>query len=786
MRPKSWLPYLVVGLCLFVPGVFVFWSFIAGNSLLLYKDIGSDSLNSYYADFVHLSNYIRTDGFPSWSFHVGMGQDLAYAIGYLVWEPVSWLPARFIANALVYQHLAKIVIAGLIFFRFLQFRSLPMGVALLGALLLGYSGYMCMGSCCALFVQELLAFSLLLLGIERALQTGRWLLLIVSLALVGTVNPFYLYLAALFLSCYVLVSLFARYGWAPGKIVSTSFVLAGLAVFGVALGAIVTLPYLNVVLNSPRGAGATNSIATLGSLPVFGLESAAHYATAFLRLFSNDLVGTGDAFRGWQTYVEAPLTYCGLVCLLLLPQVFIAAKRRQRIIYLLFLAWLLVPTLFPWFRYLFWLFKGDYYRAYSLFSVFGVITLSMVALTRYLERGSLNLWLLGSTFIALVGGLYLPIGALQTLVEPRLRLVVTIYLAVYAVLLLVGRLTKREPAAAYLILALTIVELSHFGRISVDSGRPTVQKADLYRGMAAPGDLIDALQDLNRDDNSFFRVTEMHLSDRGPATESNYPMMLGYYGTASYSSFNDFNYISFLDAVGMLRSHFEIDTRWTVGLTGNFLLSLFGGEKYVLTQDAGLFQQAAQYESVRTYGNYYLLRNQLSLPLGLSYYRYLSQEQFLQLSQEEKEPVLLMAAVLDDVDRSKVPSLPATNINELQRELASSSYPAIVEKQRKGALLLTSFTQNRLTGNIRLEQDGLVILQTPFSGGWHAFQDGKPKPSLKADAGLLAFSLDAGEHQLELRYRNPWLVAGIITSLCALLLLALARWRWPRLATPGI
>src|SRR6476659_4228889 len=128
--PRSWRVY--AGLILLGVGLAIFWPFDFGDGVLLYHDIGSDSLTSYYADFVHLSNYIRTDGFPGWSFHIGMGQDLAYAIGYLVWEPVSWLPARFIANALVYQHLAKVVIAGLLFFRFLQLRSLPMGVALFG------------------------------------------------------------------------------------------------------------------------------------------------------------------------------------------------------------------------------------------------------------------------------------------------------------------------------------------------------------------------------------------------------------------------------------------------------------------------------------------------------------------------------------------------------------------------------------------------------------------------------------------------------------------------------
>src|SRR4029078_431632 len=112
----SWLVKWIPSVSLLVVGSLIYWRFLFGDSVLIYRDIGSDSLNSYYPDFVQLSRYIRTPGFPSWSFYVGMGQDLAYAIGYLVWQPVSWLPKDLIAHALVFQHLAKILIVGLFFF----------------------------------------------------------------------------------------------------------------------------------------------------------------------------------------------------------------------------------------------------------------------------------------------------------------------------------------------------------------------------------------------------------------------------------------------------------------------------------------------------------------------------------------------------------------------------------------------------------------------------------------------------------------------------------------------
>src|SRR2546430_5790681 len=138
---------LFAGLSLLLVGVLVFSNFLLLDKVLLYKDVGADSVNDSYPYFVHLSDYIRREGLPSWSFYVGMGQSLFYLTGNLIWEPVIWLPREMIAYALVFQHLFKTLIAGLLFFRFLQLRGLTLGASLLGSLLLAFSSYMCTGSC---------------------------------------------------------------------------------------------------------------------------------------------------------------------------------------------------------------------------------------------------------------------------------------------------------------------------------------------------------------------------------------------------------------------------------------------------------------------------------------------------------------------------------------------------------------------------------------------------------------------------------------------------------------
>lgn len=778
----SWRELVPAGLILLCVGLAIFWPFVFGDGVLLYRDNGKDSLISYYADFVHLSNYIRTDGFPSWSFHIGMGQDLAYATGFLFLEPVTWLPARFIAQALVFQHLLKVLVAGLLFFRFLQLQRAPAPVAALGSLVIAFSAYMTMGSGCSLFQEEFLLFTALLLGAEAALQRGRWLLLVFSVALVGLINPFHLYLCALFLVCYVPLRLFARSGWKPVLILKHSLALAALSALGVALAATITLPYLRVVLDSPRGAGATNSLLVLASLPVFNLESAYHYVTALLRPFCNELAGTGDAFRGWQNYIEAPQTYCGLICLLLLPQALLSGTRRQRVVVGLFFLWLVIPTAFPWFRYLFWLFKGNYYRTYSLFCVLGVVTLSLFAFRRYLEGKTFSVSLLLAWTGLLVGVLFLPFAPLQNLIDPALRIVVIVCLVLYAAILLVGRLTNRRTLAAYLVVVVTAAELIYFNRISV-AERTFIKKGELIGGFAAHAEVAQAVADLKRDDHSFFRTTSLYVGEGGVQADLNEAMLLSYYSTSSYSSFNDSNYIRFLAAVDAMPTNSESDTRWAVGLAGNFILSMFSSEKYLLVEDPQPFQNVSQYELMRSYGSRSLFRNTLSLPFGLSYTRYLPENEFLQLPPDGKEQVLLAVAVLDPASLGSVEGLKPVSASDLEKEFATFSIPTIIQQRRAGALYLSSFAQSRLAGDVRLAQNGILILQTPFNSGWRAFQDGQPAPVLRADIGLLGVAVKAGEHKLELRYRNPWLIPGVVTTLCSLLLLALARWRWPRLAT---
>lgn len=776
---------LLPGLFLLLVGALIYRKFLIGDAVLLYTDIGTDSFVIFYTDFIHLSNYLRSEGFPSWSFYVGMGQDLAYATGYLIWQPVSWLPSNWIASALVFQHLGKVLLAGLIFFRFLQLRRLHSPAPLLGSLLLSFSAYMCTGSCWYGMADEVVCFAAILLGTELAVQYGRWLILALAVSLVGMISPFHLYLCALFLVLYVPIRLFGQYGWRPRIILRACLKLAGVAALGVGLGAIVTLPYLRAVLDSPRGSGEISTVAVLSHAPFFGFESSLHYITAILKPFANDILGTGTDFRGWQNYLEAPLTYCGLVCLVILPQVLTNSTRRHKALYVLFFMGIIIPTVFPWFRYLFWLFQGNYYRIFSLFCLLGVITLSMMALSRYVEGRALRHWLLLATIAALVGILYLPVELLQTLINSSLRRVITILLVLYGALLIAGQLLNKPKAAAWLIVGLSAIELVQFDHITV-STRNTVKRDVIRHGLSSDNETIAALRDIaTTDDQKFFRTTKRLPSGPNLPFTLNDAMLYGYYGTSSYRSFNNRNYTDFLTAVNAMPANSEVDTRWSVGLLNEPILALFACEKYALVDDPLPFESAGQYEFVKRYDKGYLFRNAAFLPFGLTFDRYITEETFLSVPAAEKPAVLLRAVVLSNENEGVKQGLAQATFSDLEQDTRNSSLAEVVAARRKTALTLTSFNQTRFEGNASLNQRSILVLQTPFDQGWRAFQDGRPAPTLKVDVGLLGVGVDAGEHRVELRYRNPVLVPALLVSLAAFLILGAALWRWPRLDLPG-
>ena len=214
---------------------------------------------------------------------------------------------------------------------------------------------------------------------------------------------------------------------------------------------------------------------------------------------------------------------------------------------------------------------------------------------------------------------------------------------------------------------------------------------------------------------------------------------------------------------------------------GTPLLSIFACEKYMLTKDPVPFEGADQFEFVQRYGTIYLFRYKFFLPFGLAFDHYIPKDIFLQLPSSVKPEALLHAAVLSAQSGADKLGLSQLSLDELKRQISITSIPDVLAERRAMAMNIHSFRQTRIKGTIRVNQNAIVVFQTPFDAGWRAFSDGRPTPTLKVDSGLLGVALKNGEHRIELRYQPPLLYAGAVVSILSCVVLLFSLWRWPRI-----
>ena len=153
--------------------------------------------------------------------------------------------------------------------------------------------------------------------------------------------------------------------------------------------------------------GTVSLAPKLSEMPMFGLEEPLHYLTLITRFLGNDLLGNGNEYVGWRNYLEAPLFYCGLLTLLLLPQVFVQLKGKKRLLYIAFSSFWLVLLIFPYFRYAFYLFMGNYYKgSLSLFIPISCLFFAMQALNTIQKTKNINVIALISSLFVLLAILF--------------------------------------------------------------------------------------------------------------------------------------------------------------------------------------------------------------------------------------------------------------------------------------------------------------------------------------------------------------------------------------------
>ena len=761
--------WLALGLILLM-AIIVFRDFVFLGKAYLFKDIGGDTLNIFYPQLCAVSDYLHTTEMPSWSFRSGMGQNIFPAILNDPFNVLLYAGGRhFIMYGMVYKELIKILLTGYLFFKYIRLLDLSPYTAAIGSLLISFCSYTIIGGSWYVFSSDLFYVIFLLWSVEQFLVNRKMLFLPLAVFIVAVSTPFSLYVYSLFFAGYLLLRNFQLGVLNPGKIVVRYLSLLGLAVVGILLSAPFLLENIAQILESPRGSGQYNFTAVLSHAPMFGLPGGVELGTAILRLFSGDLLGTGSDYRGWTNYLEGPMLYCGLPCLLLLPQLFQFLRGRTRTAFIIFLAVLLLPVLFPYLRYALWLFSGNYYRTYALFIALTILFYALLALQYILEQRKVHVPTLIASLVVSLLVLHIPYSD-QLAPDTTLSAFISMLLIGYgAILYFMGR-PGNVLRLKYILLGCIVVELLFMSNTAV-ANRDALTATEIEDRTGYNDHTVEALDYIRRHDHSFYRIDKTYASSPAVHYSDNDGMAQGYNGTSSYSSFNQLNFINYLALMGIVDKTSEKDTRWAGSFEDRASLEAQNQVKYILakTEISPIWEYIC--EPPLTFGNVKLFKNKFVLPFGYTYSKCIRESDFAGLSLYQKDFVTLKACILKDADMATVAPMETFLLRDTipMGPFSLDAYRADINALSKDTLAVTLFTDTHITGSITATATRLMYLSIPFDKGWQLLVDGKPTPKLMVNGGMTGIYLTTGRHTIELVYKLRFVSMGLLMSVVGFL-----------------
>ncbi|MBN2662335.1 MAG: YfhO family protein [Bacteroidales bacterium] len=768
-------PLFILLLSSLIISFIVFQNFFFGDFLYFFKDIGSDSINITLPNFIEGQKLSQTEGyFKFWSFYSGMGGPTGNSVSP---DPFIFitkiLRGLFGSDLLFYRifliYFLYILPAGIVAFYFFRTVGISEISAIIGALLFEFSGYMIIGSQWG-HAYKIFYFMFYIFSFEQILVKQRWYFFPIAVFLQAS-NMFLLAANSIFLLTYSAIRYFDNNNTFKGYFVLLAK-MVGFGVLGVAMNAPRAWSNFLKMYMSPRVVGDVSQGHNLMQTPE-QIDGSLRRITTILRFFANDIMGSGSNFKGWYNYLEAPIFYIGLLPLLLLSSFFSFYKKRKNIIYGAFLSFWLLVAFVPILRHAVNFFVGNYFKnTIDIFVPFTILFVGIFALDNFLKLKKINpLFPVVSAGVLLVFLHFPYFDFVDQYVDFNLKIVISVFIVLYALLMYLLSNKKNVSVVKYVLLLLVIFELSYLLY-------PSVNKRDVYLKNEIIADdggysdhTIDALNFIKSTDSTlFYRVEKDYSSGNSMHGSLNDAKAQGYFGTTSYSSFNQINYINFLQEMAVIKKGSEAQTRWSPGVRGIPLMMTFVSVKYFITKDFDNQLQKNGFDSIANFDDLLLLKNRYFLPLGFMYDAYILFDDFTKLSPFKKQQVLLKAVVLDEEYRKGNLSVLDTNTLVDVKLFSLQAYAKLIDTLNTNTFNITSFKHKTIKGNISVNKNGMLFFSIPYSKGWKIIVNGKSVNPIKSNIGFMSIYLEQGQYDLILKYRSPNLTLTIFIAVIALIL----------------
>lgn len=552
-----------------------------------------------YDDWWH---FFKTGEFPLWDNNsvIGVNNIASNCFYYLLnpfFLPILLVPRSLIPQGLAILMLIKMALAGMTFWAYLKYMGVKEKNARIFAIAYAFCGWNMFYLWFNHFLEICVTFPLIMLGIEKVIKEKKPWLLMVGVFIMGLAN--YTFLVS---SCVagVIYAIFRFFQTVKERKASDSFKVMGLGFSGFAVGimmcAFVILPCFMDAQHNPRvedawlipaikdALKAENWAKVFDLLFKFDHEKKTYYPLVnfffpVVSDYSNILFNN----NGYDNTLGSIFVYTPLI-IMFFPSV-IESIRKKKISHLIAIGGFILLLFTPFFYWMSFAFAKEYGR-WQIFATFAIITYVAMNFENITKWPKDYFDISIATTLVLMGfTIYLCLSVQSDLISKKEineldeRKYVVLYQLIYAVVVYsILRTQFKKPQLHKYLVGLLSLEVIVMGNL-IFNIHGTVSFDNLYGGRANSKDEQRIVNNINKDDDDFFRI----FNTTANKSTNNLGMYLGYNGLGGFHSAYNYETQDFLTW-----SHIPyFDFTWTMGDHEKKInLEEFLGVKYYITRNS--------------------------------------------------------------------------------------------------------------------------------------------------------------------------------------------------------
>ncbi len=699
------------------------------------------------------------DWFWNWETDLGANFIGSYSF-YLITSPFFWLtlpfPNHMVPMLMGPLLILKLACASLTGFCYLKRFTKDVRYAMLGAILYGFSGFCIYNTFFNHFLEVVVFFPLLLIGMEELVQNDRKGLFAAAVFINAFVNYWFFIGEVVFTIIYFVIRCTDKKTF---PVDLKKFGLVALeSVLGVIIAASVLLPSVLALMGNPRT--GLDSLQNGWNIWVYWQERRP-MEILYNMFFPPDLVYNSFLFTDQAAKWSSLSAWLPLFSM---SGVIAYVQCTQRDWLKKILAISLLIAMVPGFNSLFVMMNQSYYARWFYMPVL----MMCLATVRSLENREIDMrrgqrWtaVITITFILAMGltPVYQDEEWSFGLVDnwARYAIVSVIALACLIITHIVVDRIREEGEDRFLKVtgiitsAIVLVHGATFLTMGKVLNSP---KGDWIVDIA-----LDGKDRLEMPDSEFARYDFYDAMD-------NMGMFWQLPNIQAFHSIVPVSIMEFYPEVGVKR---DVSSKPS---TDYYALRAFLSVKWLFIEEGKEEQNPMPgFQYVNTQNTFNLYENENFLPMGFAYDYYITREDFDNASTSAKSKLLLKAMVLDEEAADWNSDL----LWELDQSNCGFSYEDFVEDVKDRRTQCTDYFAKDNWGfsaHIDLSRENLVFFSVPYEKGWSATVNGEPAEIVRCNIGFMAVRCPEGESDIRFHYIPPGLIPGVILSVIGLMLLA--------------